>query len=74
VCSRRDKKAQRKSFREIEASVLENEPPEEVLSYRNRSFRLTSWAKIVQVEALRDALQVCACAAFDTCWTTTNTV
>lgn len=55
--SRRDKKAQRKSFREIEASVLENEPPEEVLSYRNRSFRLTSWAKIVQVEALRDALQ-----------------
>lgn len=55
--SRKDKKAQRASFREVYAAVVEGQPPEEVLNFRTRSFRLTSWVKMKQLEALRDCLQ-----------------
>lgn len=55
--SRKDKKAQRASFREICSAVVDGQRPEEVISYRTRSFRLTSWVKMKQVEALRDCLQ-----------------
>ncbi len=55
--SRRDKKAQRASFREVYAAVALGEPPEEVLAFRTQTFRLTSWAKLKQLEALRDCLQ-----------------
>lgn len=55
--SRRDKKAQRASFREVYAAVALGEPPEEVLAFRTQTFRLTSWAKLKQLEALKDCLQ-----------------
>jgi hypothetical protein len=59
--SRRDKKLQRHSFREIFTSVCEDAAPEEIISFRTQSFRLESWAKIKQMEALRDCLQVSRC-------------
>lgn len=57
INSRRDKKAQRASFREVYAAVALGEPPEEVLAFRTQTFRLTSWAKLKQLEALKDCLQ-----------------
>jgi len=62
--SRKDKKAQRASFREVYAAVAEGQPPEEVINFRTRSFRLTSWEKMKQLEAFRDCLQGGFLAAF----------
>lgn len=56
--SRKERKQQRSSFREVHRAFAESEPPEETISFRTKSFRLTSWAKIKQMEAIRDCLQV----------------
>lgn len=64
--SRKDKKAQRASFREVYAAVAEGQPPEEVINFRTRSFRLTSWVKMKQLESFRDCLQGGLLAAFGT--------
>mmetsp|Transcript_32749 Transcript_32749/g.42020 ORF Transcript_32749/g.42020 Transcript_32749/m.42020 type:complete len:452 (-) Transcript_32749:665-2020(-) len=53
--SKRDRKEQRSVFRDIHASIVDGETPEETISFPGGSVTVTSWAKFVQVNALRRA-------------------
>ena len=56
--SKKAKKAQRATFREYQATIVDNEPPEEAVSMRNEgSLTLTSWKEIVQLGFIRSSLQ-----------------
>ena len=56
--SKKAKKAQRATFREYMATLLEDESPEEAVSMRNEgSLTLTSWREIVQLGFIRSSLQ-----------------
>ena len=56
--SKKAKKAQRATFREYMATIVDDEAPEEVVAMRNEgSLTLTSWKEIVQLGFIRAALQ-----------------
>ena len=56
--SKKAKKAQRSTFREFLATIVDDEPPEEAVSMRNEgSLTLTSWREIVQLGFIRASLQ-----------------
>lgn len=55
--SRETKKQQRRTFRQLFATIGENEPPEEVVSLQNGSLTVADWAHIKQLNALRACLQ-----------------
>ncbi|CAN0163563.1 unnamed protein product [Laminaria digitata] len=55
--SRETKKHQRRTFRQLFATIGENEPPEEVVSLQNGSLTVADWAHIKQLNALRSCLQ-----------------
>ncbi|CAN0003259.1 unnamed protein product [Ectocarpus sp. 12 AP-2014] len=55
--SRETKKQQRRTFRQLFATIGENEPPEEVVSLQNGSLTVADWAHIKQLNALRSCLQ-----------------
>ena len=56
--SKKAKKAQRATFREYVATIVDDEPPEELVAMRNEgSLTLTSWKEIVQLGFIRAALQ-----------------
>jgi len=56
--SKKAKKAQRATFREYVATIVDDEAPEEVVAMRNEgSLTLTSWKEIVQLGFIRAALQ-----------------
>lgn len=56
--SKRAKKEQRATFREYMATIVDDEPPEEVINFRNNgSLTLTCWKDIVQLNFVRHSLQ-----------------
>lgn len=56
--SKKAKKAQRATFREYMATILDDESPEEAVSMRNEgSLTLTTWREIVQLGFIRSSLQ-----------------
>ena len=56
--SKKAKKAQRATFREFQATIVDDEFPEEAVSMRNEgSLTLTSWAEIVRLGFIRSSLQ-----------------
>lgn len=56
--SKKAKKAQRATFREYVSTIVDDEPPEELVAMRNEgSLTLTSWREIVQLGFIRSGLQ-----------------
>ncbi|GAX10524.1 hypothetical protein FisN_21Lh231 [Fistulifera solaris] len=56
--SKKAKKAQRATFREFMATLVDNESPEEVVQFRNgTTLELTSWKEIIQLSFVRHCLQ-----------------
>ncbi|CAM9516555.1 unnamed protein product [Choristocarpus tenellus] len=55
--SKGKKKEQRQVFRELYATVAEDDPPEEMVSLQNGSLSVGDWAHIKQLNALRNCLQ-----------------
>jgi len=55
--SKRDRKEQRSVFRDIYASIVDGESPEETISFQGGSITVRSWSKYCQVNALRRACQ-----------------
>jgi hypothetical protein len=56
--SKRAKKEQRATFREFMATLVDDEPPEETVSFRgNGTLTLTSWREIIQLNFVRHCLQ-----------------
>ena len=56
--SKKVKKEQRATFREYMATIVDDEPPEVELHFRNQgSLTLNSWKEIVQLNVVRNCLQ-----------------
>ena len=55
--SKKAKKEQRATFRDIAATVTEDEPPSHVVSFRGGDITLGSWREIVQLNYMRHCLQ-----------------
>jgi len=55
--SKKAKKEQRSTFREFMGTVVDDEPPREVVSFRGGSLVLTSWREIIQLNFIRHCLQ-----------------
>ncbi|CAM9421954.1 unnamed protein product [Phaeothamnion confervicola] len=55
--SRESRKQQRRTFREICATIVDDEPPEETISLLNGSLDVSGWAQVKQVAAVRQCLQ-----------------
>lgn len=55
--SKKSKKQQRSTFREFMSTIVDDEPPEEVVTFRGGSVKLTSWKEIVQLNFIRHCLQ-----------------
>jgi hypothetical protein len=55
--SKKAKKEQRSTFREFMATVVDDEPPYEVVSFRGGSLEMTSWREIIQLNFVRHCLQ-----------------
>jgi len=55
--SKKAKKEQRSVFREFVATIVDDEPPHEVVSFRGGSITLTSWREIIQLNFIRHCLQ-----------------
>jgi hypothetical protein len=56
--SKKAKKAQRATFREFVATIVDDEEPEETVALRDQgSLTLTSWKEIIQLSFVRECLQ-----------------
>lgn len=56
--SKKRRKEQRATFRDYVATIVENESPEEIVSFRNGSqLTLGTWREIVQLNFVRHCLQ-----------------
>ena len=55
--SKKKKKETRFIFRELLATIQENEPPLEVIQFRGGSIELTSWKDIIPMSFIRRCLQ-----------------
>lgn len=56
--SKKAKKEQRATFREFMATIVDDEPPEEVINFRNNgSLTLSTWKEIIQLNFVRHSLQ-----------------
>jgi hypothetical protein len=55
--SKKAKKEQRATFREFMATIVEDESPSEVVTFRGGTLTLTSWQEIVQLNFIRHCLQ-----------------
>jgi Interferon-related developmental regulator (IFRD) len=55
--SKKTKKEQRATFREYQATLVDDESPDEDLNVRNCDLTLTSWRAIIQMNNVRQALQ-----------------
>jgi len=54
--SKKDKDKQRNIFKQISSYVLDDEQPEEILSFKHQKFSFDTWASIHQLNRLRDCL------------------
>ena len=56
--SKKAKKEQRATFREFMATIVDDEPPEEVINFRNNGcLTLSTWKEIIQLNFVRHSLQ-----------------
>ena len=55
--SKKAKKQQRATFREFMATIVDDELPEEVISFRGGKLTLKSWREIIQLNFVRHCLQ-----------------
>ena len=55
--SRAARKRQRADFRDFAATVVDDEPPDEEVSFRGGRVRLTSWREVVRLGSIRHCLQ-----------------
>jgi len=55
--SKKAKKEQRATFREFMATIVDDEPPEEVITFRGGTLELHSWKEVVQLNFIRHCLQ-----------------
>mmetsp|Transcript_22302 Transcript_22302/g.45703 ORF Transcript_22302/g.45703 Transcript_22302/m.45703 type:complete len:521 (+) Transcript_22302:139-1701(+) len=55
--SKKSKKQQRSTFRDFMSTIVDDEPPEEVVTFRGGSVKVTSWKEIVQLNFIRHCLQ-----------------
>ena len=55
--SKKMKKVQRATFREFMSTIVDDETPEEVVSFRGGSITLNTWKEIVQLNFIRHCLQ-----------------
>lgn len=55
--SKKAKKQQRATFRDYMATIVDDEAPEDIVSFRNGSITLNSWREIIQLNFVRHCLQ-----------------
>lgn len=55
--SKKAKKEQRATFREFMSTIVDDEPPQEVVSFRGGQLTLNSWREVVQLNFVRHCLQ-----------------
>lgn len=55
--SKKDKKAQRATFREFSSTILDDESPNEIVTFRGGTLHLKTWKEIVQLNFIRHCLQ-----------------
>jgi len=55
--SKKAKKEQRSTFREFTSTLVDDEPPIEIVNFRGGKLTLTSWREIIQLEFIRNCLQ-----------------
>lgn len=55
--SKRAKKEQRATFREFMSTIVDDEPPCEVVTFRGGSLTLQTWKEVVQLNFIRHCLQ-----------------
>jgi hypothetical protein len=55
--SKKAKKQQRATFREFMGTIVEDEAPEEIITFRNGNLTLTNWREIIQLNFVRHCLQ-----------------
>ena len=55
--SKKAKKEQRATFREFQATIVDDETPEEVVNFRGGTLELSTWSEIVQLNFIRHCLQ-----------------
>jgi len=55
--SKKAKKEQRATFREFQATIVDDERPEEVVSFRGGNITLKTWREIIQLNFIRHCLQ-----------------
>lgn len=55
--SKRAKKEQRATFREFMSTIVDDEPPCEVINFRGGSLTLKTWKEVVQLNFVRHCLQ-----------------
>jgi hypothetical protein len=55
--SKKAKKQQRATFREFMGTIVDDEAPEEVISFRNGNLTLSTWREIIQLNFVRHCLQ-----------------
>mmetsp|Transcript_18127 Transcript_18127/g.26907 ORF Transcript_18127/g.26907 Transcript_18127/m.26907 type:complete len:474 (-) Transcript_18127:100-1521(-) len=55
--SKRQKKQQRATFREYQATLVDDEPPDETVSFRGGSLTLSTWKELIQLNFARHCLQ-----------------
>lgn len=55
--SKKAKKDQRATFREFMATIVDDEAPEEIVSFRGGQLTLSTWKEIIQLNFVRHCLQ-----------------
>lgn len=55
--SKKAKKQQRATFREFMGTIVDDEAPEEIVTFRNGNLTLTNWREIIQLNFVRHCLQ-----------------
>jgi hypothetical protein len=55
--SKKLKKEQRATFREFQSTIVDDDAPEQVVSFRGGTITLTTWKEIVQINFIRHCLQ-----------------
>lgn len=55
--SKKVKKQQRATFRDFMSTLVDDEPPEEIVAFRGGTLTLTTWREIIQLNFMRHCLQ-----------------
>lgn len=55
--SKKSKKEQKATFRDFMATIVEDEPPSKIISFRGGQLTLNTWKEIIQVNFIRHCLQ-----------------